>query len=86
MGGTSENQKSGKLLEWAMLGANQRPLQCEGKSIMSRLLATVQKYLQNCIFSLSRPRVCSPLFVWVGVVPVYMGLTARPTLSHLCGF
>src|SRR5215208_7587230 len=28
--------------------------------------------------------VCSPLFMWVGVLLVYMSLTATPALSHLC--
>jgi hypothetical protein len=28
--------------------------------------------------------VCSPLFVWVGVLLVYMSLTSTPALSHLC--
>jgi hypothetical protein len=60
--------------EWAMLGSNQRPLPCEGRSITLWLFATVQKYLQNSAFSLSRSRVCSPLFVWVGVLLVYISL------------
>ncbi len=67
-----------------MLGSNQRPLPCEGKALLSYMFAGVQKYLQNCAFSLSRSRVCSPLFVWVGVQLVYMSLTATPALSHLC--
>ena len=53
---------------WAMLGSNQRPLPCEGRSITPWLFATVQKYLQTGTFSLSMSRGCSPLFVWVGVL------------------
>jgi hypothetical protein len=70
--------------EWAMLGSNQRPLPCEGRSITSWLFAGVQKYLQINGFLSGKLRVCSPLFVWVGVLLVYMSLTATPALSHLC--
>jgi hypothetical protein len=66
-----------------MLGSNQRPLPCEGRSITSWSFATVQKHLQTGTFSVNMSRVCSPLFVWVGVLLVYFSLTATPTLSHL---
>src|SRR5215211_4969536 len=55
-----------------MLGSNQRPLPCEGRSITPWLFADVQKHLQNCAFYVTGSRACSPLFVWVGV------------LMHLC--
>jgi hypothetical protein len=35
------------------------------------LFAGVQKYLQNSALISRSIRVCSPLFVWVGVLPVY---------------
>jgi hypothetical protein len=63
-----------------MLGSNQRPLPCEGRSITLWLFAAVRKYLQNGTFYLNISRVCSPLFVWVGVLLVYMSLTSTPTL------
>ncbi len=56
------------IFEWAMLGSNQRPLPCEGRSITPWSFATVQKYLQTGTFSPSMSRSCSPLFVWVGVL------------------
>jgi hypothetical protein len=56
--------------EWAMLGSNQRPLPCEGRSITSWLFAGVQKYLQMSMSFLTSCRPCSPLFVWVGVLLV----------------
>jgi hypothetical protein len=37
---------------WAMLGLNQRPLPCEGRSITSWLFATASKYLQTSAFIL----------------------------------
>jgi len=57
-------------LEWAMLGSNQRPLPCEGRSITSWWFAGVQKYLQNSVLTSGSIRVCSPLFAWVGVLLV----------------
>ena len=72
--------------KWAMLGSNQRPLPCEGRSITSWLFAGVHKYLQDAVFSSRRVRVCSLLFAWVGVLLVYMSLIATPVLSRLCGF
>src|SRR5215208_4865791 len=54
--------------EWAMLGSNQRPLPCEGRSITMWLFATVQKYLQNRPFAAGCIRLCSPLFAGVGVL------------------
>jgi hypothetical protein len=63
---------------WAMLGSNQRPLPCEGRSITSWLFAGVQNYLQNRPFVSGSIHVCSPLFVWVGVLLVYMSLTGPP--------
>ena len=51
-----------------MLGSNQRPLPCEGRALSSPAFAVVQNRLQNGAFSLSMSRVCSPLFVWVGVL------------------
>src|SRR5215211_7231614 len=54
--------------EWAMLGSNQRPLPCEGRSITSWLFASVQKYLQNRTFAAGCFCSCSWLFVWVGVL------------------
>jgi hypothetical protein len=56
--------------EWAMLGSNQRPLPCEGRSITSWLFTDVQKYLQNRPFVSGRIHDCSPSFVWVGVLLV----------------
>ncbi len=53
-----------------MLGSNQRPLPCEGRSITSWLFADVQKYLQINGFLRGTLRACSPLFVWVGVLLV----------------
>src|SRR3954468_24856508 len=67
------------VLKWAMLGSNQRPLPCEGRSITSCLFAGVQKYLQIEGFHSGILRVRLPLFVWVGVLLVYMSLTATPT-------
>jgi hypothetical protein len=51
-----------------MLGSNQRPLPCEGRSITPWLFAAVQKYLQMRAFFSSGIRACSQLFVWVGVL------------------
>jgi len=65
--------------EWAMLGSNQRPLPCESRSIRSWLFVTVQKHLQISISSHIFCRPCSSLFAWVGVLLVYMSLTATPT-------
>ena len=56
--------------EWAMLGSNQRPLPCEGRSRMSQLFAVVQKCLQNRPFVSGSIHLCSPLFVYVGVLLV----------------
>jgi hypothetical protein len=42
------------------------------------LFAAVQKLLQISILSLRGYRECSPLFVWVGVLLVYMSLTGPP--------
>src|SRR5918994_1860588 len=67
-----------------MRGSNQQLLPCEVRSIMSWLFAAVQKCLQIRIFFLRFCRLCSSLFVWVGVLLVYMSLAARPTLLHLC--
>jgi hypothetical protein len=53
-----------------MLGSNQRPLPCEGRSIRSQLFAGVQKHLQNSVFTSGNICDCSPLFVWVGVLLV----------------
>jgi hypothetical protein len=55
------------------LGSDQRPLPCEGRSMPSRRFATVQKYLQNSRFVVESIRGCSPFFVWVDVLLVYMG-------------
>ncbi len=66
-----------------MLGSNQRPLPCEGRSITSCLFAGVQKYLQiNGLLS-STLRACSPLFAWVGVLLVYTNLRVVSRLSLL---
>ena len=65
---TGQRPEGGPKSSWAKLTWNQRPLPCEGRFISLWLFATVQKYLQNCAFSLSRSRVCSPLFAWVGVL------------------
>jgi hypothetical protein len=54
--------------EWAMLGSNQRPLPCEVRSLMSWLFTGVQKTLQNRPFTAGCIRLCSWLFVWVGVL------------------
>src|SRR5918999_707322 len=48
---------------------------CRAKA--ERWFAGVQKYLQNDVFPLSMPRVCSPLFVWVSVLLVYWLLHDR---------
>ena len=63
-----------------MLGSNQRPLPCEGRFITSWLFAGVRKYLQISIFFLRSCRLCSSLFVWVGVL---IGVVAaKLTLWH----
>jgi hypothetical protein len=49
---------------------------------MSRLFAGVQKYLQVNGFLSDPLRACSPLFVWVGVLLVYMSLSKVSRLSH----
>jgi hypothetical protein len=54
-----------------MLGSNQRPLPCEVRSILSWLFAAVHNRLQNRPFVSGSIHVCSPLFVWVGVLLVY---------------
>jgi hypothetical protein len=51
-----------------MLGSNQRPLPCEGRSITSWSFAGVRKYLQIDVFLLISYRPWSSLFVWVGVL------------------
>jgi hypothetical protein len=53
-----------------MLGSKQRPLPCKVRSITSWLFAGVQKYLQNRTIVSVSVHVCSPLFVWVGVLLV----------------
>jgi hypothetical protein len=53
-----------------MLGSNQRPLPCEGRSMTSWLCGGVQKCLENGVLYLRMFRVCSPVFVWVGVLLV----------------
>jgi len=53
-----------------MLESNQRPLPCEGRSMMSWLFTTVQNFLQISTFLLAGFCECSPLFVWVGVLLV----------------
>jgi hypothetical protein len=40
--------------EWAMLGSNQRPLPCEGSTIVCRRFLEVAKFLQIGAFSLRR--------------------------------
>ena len=67
-----------------MRGSNQKLLPCEVRSIMSWLFTGVQNHLQNRRFTAGCIRLCSRLFVWVGVLLVYMSLAARPTLLHLC--
>ena len=66
-----------------MLGSNQHPLPCEGRSITSWLFATVQKFLQNRLFASGSIRDCSPLFVWVGVLLVYTNLVKLAPMA-LC--
>jgi hypothetical protein len=66
-----------------MLGSNQRPLPCEGRTITSWLFAVVQKCLQIGAFPVRMSRVCSPLFVRVGVQLVYTGFNAILRLVHL---
>jgi hypothetical protein len=46
---------------------------------MSWLCTDVQKYLQNSKFCLNHHRSCSPLFVWVGVLLVYLVYQGRPS-------
>jgi hypothetical protein len=70
--------QKGLFSEWAMLGSNQRPLPCEGRSIRSWSFMTVQKYLQNRVLPSGSIRVYSPLFAWVGVLLVYTSLTVTP--------
>jgi len=53
-----------------MLGSNQRPLPCEGKTFVLQAFADVQKHLQNHVFAPGNIRTCSLLFVWVGVLLV----------------
>jgi hypothetical protein len=45
---------------------------------MSRLFADVRKLLQMSIFILESCRVCSPLFIWVGVKLVSRRVSTRP--------
>jgi hypothetical protein len=66
-----------------MLGSNQRPLPCEGGAIMPQLFVVVQKHLQNRTFASGSIHICSPLFVWVGVLLVYISLTATPRHAQL---
>jgi hypothetical protein len=75
---------------WAMLGSNQRPLSCEVRSITSWLFTGVQKCLQNRTIVSVSIHVCSLLFVWVGVLLVYMSLIGPPlhpsvSLTHRAG-
>jgi hypothetical protein len=53
-----------------MLGSNQRPLPCEGRTFISHMFAIVQKYLQIRMFTARSIHGCSSLFVWVGVLLV----------------
>jgi hypothetical protein len=62
----------GYLSEWAMLGSNRRPLPCEGSALLSLVFVVVQKYLQNSQFATMMLHSCSPLFMWVGVLLVYL--------------
>jgi hypothetical protein len=65
-----------------MLGSNQRPLPCEGRSITSWLFAGVQKYLQNRTFASTDIRTRSQLFVWVGVlIGVIRGVPTFESIS-----
>jgi hypothetical protein len=50
---------------------------------MSRLFVDVQKLLQISIFSLRSCRLCSPLFVWVGVLLVYLVYQGEPSSAYL---
>jgi hypothetical protein len=61
-----------------MLGSNKRLLACEGRCITSWLFTAVQKCLQNRPFVSSSIHVSSLLFVWVGVLLVYISLTGPP--------
>ena len=66
-----------------MLGSNQRPLPCEVRSILSWLFAVVQKYLQNGAFAFGGIRVCSLLFMWVGVLLVRQACPRLPREKQL---
>ena len=57
-----------------MLGSNQRPLPCEGRSVTSWLFADVQKGLQKEAFLTNVCRGCSSVFAWVGAKLVSTGV------------
>jgi hypothetical protein len=70
--------------KWAMLGSNQRPPPCKGKSIMPQTFVVVQIFLQTDVFPLLNRCCCSALFMWIGVLTVYKILVVTSMLSHFC--
>ena len=58
-------------LEWAMLGSNQRPLPCEGRSLCSQLFASVQKLLQTGKLVGDQTPTNLPELLCTGVLLVY---------------
>jgi hypothetical protein len=55
-----------------MLDLNQRPPPCKGELVISQTFAVVQISLQTEVFPLLGHCCRSPLFVWVGVLMVYL--------------
>src|SRR5215213_8997257 len=68
-----------------MLGSNQRPLPCEGRSITPWLFAGVQKYLRNDVSLESVCCDCSPSFARVGVLLVYKRCEFGTRHGHRAG-
>jgi hypothetical protein len=55
-----------------MLDLNQRPPPCKEELVISQTFVVVQISLQTEVFSLLDRCCRSPLFVWVGVLLVYL--------------
>ena len=66
-----------------MLDLNQRPPPCKGEVIVSQTFVIVQIFLQTDVFSLLNRSYCSPLFVWVGVLLVYLMCAATSVAQRL---
>ena len=70
-------------LKWAMLESNQRPPPCKGELVISQTFVVVQIFLLTSTFSVLSCRLCSPLFVWVGV---RFGVRTDRTLRESASF